>query len=180
MDRLRIFILLCVFVCCGILNAQAPRVCNAQRIVTQLPYIDDHGQAKFAITKGLHQTPLGTRWSDPDWSVVNQGGPYDFLTYRGADGGTWQTKIHVSGNSKQVDFESKHPGENNGRNGSFLIIDPQSGVWEVTGLKFVQQNGSQTDFDVLFCLAHPQSSPGNRVGGGGGGGSHGSPHQQRQ
>lgn len=120
-------------------STEAPTAVQVQ--VETLKYIDDHGARKEAILDAVVANVLqGTRyvlWThDPVWSVINQGGPYDWLTYTGKDGGIWQTKIHAetAGNGFNFWFESKHPGEPNGRNGSFLVMDWDGRPQEIVGL----------------------------------------------
>jgi hypothetical protein len=124
-----------------------------QKTTKVIDYIDDHNQAKQATTDGSSSTLTTAGYRDPKWSVINQGGPYEFLTYLGQNLQIWQTKIHVTGN-QNCDFESKHPGETNGRNGTFLIREPDNSIWQITGIQLVETNRSITEvnYDIYFNM----------------------------
>jgi hypothetical protein len=110
-------------------------------------YIDDSGKKQIAHVEDAYSNLVSTH--DPRWFRSNSdgsgmGGPYDWLTYRGTDGQVWQTKIHLKSVSETAfswDFESKHPGQGDGKNGGFALVGWDGVHYVITGLAFTEKDG---------------------------------------
>lgn len=97
-------------------------------------FVNKNGGWTIAWLSVIEKNTLGVK--DPEWfgSGADNGGPWEWLTYRGTDGGVWKTYIHAEYDSGRhmcnLKIESR-PENGNGSNSSFQIVDPSNLKWDI-------------------------------------------------